>query len=74
MTDFKIIQIAIRDEETKKKVGVQHCPMIIWRVAIDGDDRTHGKANKGIANLTLAFGHVSIQGMIDDDDDDVDEW
>lgn len=74
-TEFKIVQVAFT--EGKQKL-TQFCPMVYWKVAIDGDDKTH-EDETGIGNIASAFGHVSIQGTshstneMNDDDDIADE-
>lgn len=67
VTELRIVQITVPLEP---KNVVQCCPMLFWRVAIDGDDRTHEEESDGIANLVSAFGHVGIQGTNDEEEDD----
>lgn len=70
VTELRIVQITVPLEP--KKV-VQCCPMLFWRVAIDGDDRRHEEESDGIANLVSAFGHVGIQGTNDEDEEEDNE-
>jgi hypothetical protein len=65
-TDFKIVQVPF--VEGKQKF-VQFCPFVFWKVAIDGDNKTH-EDEEGINNLLSAFGHVTIQGTAVEDDDE----
>lgn len=72
-TEFKIVQVGF--VEGKQKL-TQFCPMVFWKVAIDGDDKTH-EDEGGVGHLSSAFGHVSIKGTHDtnemEDEDETDE-
>jgi hypothetical protein len=64
-TTFKIAQVPFVQDKQKY---VQLCPFVVWKVAIDGNDKAH-EEDSGIKKLTSVFGNMTIQGTVIDDDD-----
>jgi hypothetical protein len=50
-TDFRIVQVPF--VEGKQKY-MQLCPFVVWKVAIDGDDKAH-EEEAGLKKITSAF-------------------